>query len=94
VVNSHAEVGVWSPFDLRAPYARSGPMLQPWLADAQINRDRSLRLMYIAGLGLNLYQNVSIYDDMLRYRRVPNALFTGSLESRAYLRELIEQPEG
>ena len=28
-----------------------GPQLQPWLADAQVNRDRNLRLQYLAGLG-------------------------------------------
>ena len=45
--------------------------LQPWLKDAQINRDRNLRLQYLAGLGLNLYQSGPIYSEMLRIPEVP-----------------------
>ena len=49
------------------PTPASAPDLQPWLKDAQINRDRNLRLQYLAGLGLNLYQSDPIYADMLAY---------------------------
>ena len=50
----------------------------PWLHDAQINRDRNLRLQYLAGLGLNLYQSGPIYADMLCARaKFPDSLFTG-----------------
>ena len=46
---------------------------QPWLKDAQINRDRNLRLQYLAGRGLNLYRADVIYADMLNYAKDPTA---------------------
>ena len=36
--------------DLLTAYVSSGADLSPWLRDADINRDRSLRLQYMAGL--------------------------------------------
>ena len=42
-----------------------------------INRDRNLRLQYLAGLGLNWYQSGTIYSDMLEYRRFPDEIFVG-----------------
>ena len=35
-----------------------------WLSGAALNRDRNLRLQYLAGLGLNLYQSDAIYRNM------------------------------
>ncbi|MGH6919473.1 MAG: hypothetical protein ACREJ0_17410, partial [Geminicoccaceae bacterium] len=64
--------------------------LRPWLADAQINRDRNLRLQYLAGLGLNLYDQDIIYRDMLQYRVVPEDLFTGSPERVYALKAAID----
>ena len=46
-------------------------MLRPWLADAQINRDRNLRLQFLAGASLNMYDQAGIYSQMLQYRRYP-----------------------
>ena len=67
--------GFRSVVDLLATYAGQGPDLQPWLAGAEINRDRDLRLQYLAGLGLNLFKSGSIYLEMLNYRRFPEELF-------------------
>ena len=61
--------------------------LAPWLVDAEINRDSNLRLQYLAGMGLNSYQNAGIYDDMLKYRRFPENLFVGAESERQYLRQ-------
>ena len=47
-------------------------------AGAAINRDRDLRLQYLAGMGLNLFQSDAIYADILSYRRFPDNLFVGS----------------
>ena len=55
-----------SAVDLFSTYAGRKPDLEPWLRNATINRDRNLRLQYLAGLGLNLYQADVIYADMLR----------------------------
>ena len=35
--------------------------MENWLRDAQINTDRNLKLQFLAGLGLNLYQSDAIY---------------------------------
>ncbi len=48
------EIGMHSAIDLFATYAGRKPDLEPWLRNAQINRDRNLRLQYLAGMGLNL----------------------------------------
>ena len=44
---------------------------RPWLKDAQINRDRNLRLQYLAGRGLNLYHADAIFAEMLPYAQGP-----------------------
>ena len=60
--------------------------LRPWLADAQINRDRNLRLQFLAGLGVNGNVAPEIHQEMLLYRTFPDHLFTGSPASLATLR--------
>ena len=69
------EMGVHSATELAALYAGRGSDLAPWLADAQINDDRSLRLQYLAGLSLNDYNQDAIYAAILKYRKLPNDLF-------------------
>ena len=50
--------------------------MQPWLKDAQINRDRNLRLQYLAGRGLNLYRAGEIFAEMLPFAQDPrNVLY-------------------
>jgi spermidine synthase len=87
---SLGEVGFGSAMALFATYGGQARDLKPWLADAQINRDSNLRLQYLAGMGLNTYENASIYDEMLRYRRFPEGLFVGSEAAKQYLREAID----
>ena len=65
VAKSLSEIGMFSATDLFSTYAGKRPDLDPWMADAMINRDRNMRLQYLAGLGLNLYQSEAIYADML-----------------------------
>jgi spermidine synthase len=78
VAQSLREIGFNSVVDLFSTYAGNAKDLAPWLKDAPINRDRNLRLQYLAGLGLNLYQSGPIYSEMLVYRRQPQDLFVGS----------------
>ena len=54
VAQSLQNVGFQSVFDLFATYAGNARDLAPWLADAEINRDRNLRLQYLAGFRSNL----------------------------------------
>ena len=87
------EVGFPSGRDLLATYAGRGPELTEWMRGAQINHDRNLRLQYLAGMGLNLYAQGAIYDDMVKYRTFPTNLFTGSAEELLALRVAIEHPK-
>ena len=70
VAHSLGEVGMYSAIDLFSNYAGMKTDLAPWLADAAINRDRNLRLQYLAGMGFNLYQSEAIYADMLQVQPV------------------------
>ena len=70
------------------------PISTPWLADAIINRDRNLRLQYLAGMGFNLYQSEAIYADMLQYSRYPEDLFVGSDATKQALRAAIMRMQG
>jgi spermidine synthase len=87
------EIGFSSAADLFSTYAGQGRDLANWLKDAAINRDRNLRLQYLAGMGLNLYQSQAIYSDLLAYRRYPDNLFIGSDAQKAMLWEAIQQPK-
>jgi hypothetical protein len=52
------------------------------LKNAEINRDRNLRLQYLAGMGVNSSQSALIYDDMVVYRKFPEDLFVASDEGQ------------
>jgi hypothetical protein len=80
--------------DLFSNYAGMKADLAPWLADATINRDRNLRLQYLAGMGFNLYQSEAIYADMLQYSRYPEGLFVGSDSTKQTLRAAIQRMQG
>jgi spermidine synthase len=67
-------------------YAGRGQDLSPWMADAEINTDRNLKLQFIAGLALNLYDQDAIYRAMLAYRKFPEDFFTGAVELREAVR--------
>jgi spermidine synthase len=94
IAQSFREIGIYSAIDLFATYAGSATDLAPWLRDAQINTDRNLRLQYLAGLGLNLYESGPIYDQMVSYARYPESLFTGSDETLQALREAMAREHG
>ena len=89
------EIGMNSAVDLFATYAGRKSDLEPWLRDAQINRDRNLRLQYLAGFGLNLYQADVIYADMLRYvSKMPDDLFVASEATKRSLFSAIQTAQG
>ena len=79
VAESLREIGVNSAADLFATYAGQKSDLAAWLEGAEINRDGDLRLQYLAGWGINSQLENTIYLQMLRYRRRPVNLFTGSV---------------
>ena len=95
VAQSLREIGMNSAVDLFSTFAGRASDLAPWLADASINRDRNLRLQFLAGLGLNLYQSDTIYAGMLAYvRRFPDELFAGSPQTINALRAGIQREQG
>jgi spermidine synthase len=69
VCESLRQVELDSARRLLATYAAEGADLRPWLQNAQINRDRDLRLQYLAGMGLNSYQANAIYRALGLHRR-------------------------
>jgi len=85
---------VHSAVELAALYVGRGSDLSPWLADAQINDDRSLRLQYLAGLSLNDYNQDAIYNAILSYNRFPEDLFTGPADLREAVRKKLESTKG
>jgi len=89
VAQSLSEIGFYNGVDLLSTFAAQGPQLQPWLADAQVNRDRNLRLQYLAGLGVNKYEQAQIYSEILQFRNVPPNLFVGSPDRLAALSTAI-----
>jgi spermidine synthase len=91
VAQSLKEIGFYSAVDLLSTYAGQASDLRPWLQDAVINRDRNLRLQYLAGMGLNLHRESEIYDHMTAFgpRLSPN-VFSGSAALLEYLGRAIE----
>jgi spermidine synthase len=92
VAQSLREIGFNSAIDLFSTFAGRAADLKPYLKDASVNRDRNLRLQYLAGLGLNVYQAGPIYADMLQYRGDPGDLFVGSEQTLQALRSMIVNP--
>ncbi len=92
VAASLREVGIKSAYGLTATYVGRVAELGPWLQDAAINRDRNLRLQYLAGAGLNSFEPGLIYDNLLAFRRFPADLFVGTNVWTEALRKLIEKP--
>src|SRR5687768_2027686 len=88
---SLAQVGINSAVELFGTYAGSREDMANWLKDGAINTDRNLRLQYLAGLGLNLYQSALIYHAMIEETRYPEHLFTGSQRTLDELKAYIER---
>jgi spermidine synthase len=94
VKKSLSEIGINSAIDLLANYAGRASDMKEYTKDAPINHDNDLRLQFLAGLGLNLYQSDSIYSDILRYKKWPEGLFSGSEASMRELKEAIASAPG
>jgi hypothetical protein len=83
-----------SAVDLFSSYAGRASDLSEWLKDAAINRDRNLRMQYLAGSGLDLDDAAAIYAAMLAYRRFPSDLFVGTESRLGLLRNAIQATGG
>ena len=89
IADSLRQVGIFSAVDLFGTYAGQQADMKAWLSDAIINTDRNLKLQYLAGLGLNLYQSDAIYRSMIRDVVYPENLFEGTPETLQALRDKI-----
>jgi spermidine synthase len=89
ITKSLSEIGINSAVELFATYAGRRTDMANWLRDAQINTDANLKLQYLAGLGLNLYQSDAIYKAMSREARYPDELFAGKPETLDALKARI-----
>jgi len=80
VLESLRGIGIFGPADLLATYAGRSDDLSAWFQGAEINRDRDLRLQYLAGWGIDSRMEDRLYSKFLHYRKPPRDLFTGSPE--------------
>lgn len=87
VATSLAGVSLGSAGAVLATYAGRGRDLAPWLADAVINRERHLRLQYLAGLSANFDQRFLIFQTILQFRRYPSDLFQASAKTQGQLQK-------
>jgi len=95
VRRSLTEVGFYSTIDLLATFAGKPSDLANWLEGAPINVDRNLRLQYLAGMGLNLYEEERIFDNMVADGvAFPESFFTGSEYLLGELRQAIYYRQG
>jgi len=91
VAQSMREVLLTSAGDVFGTYAGRGRDLAPWLANAEINRERHLRLQYLAGLAANTDRRFAIFQAIVNYRRYPADLFIASAGIEAQLRSWYDE---
>ncbi|MEO8681565.1 MAG: fused MFS/spermidine synthase [Vicinamibacterales bacterium] len=91
VRQSLSEVTLTTAGALLSTYAGRAVDLAPWLADAEINRERQLRLQYLAGLAANTDERYLIFQSIVKYRRYPADLFAVSAELEGQLRRWYSQ---
>ena len=85
------DAGYNSGIDMLSTFAVQAPDLRQWLHGAAINRDRSLRLQYLAGLSLNTNAADTIYNTILKFARFPEDVFTGSSENVSLLKNSLQR---
>jgi spermidine synthase len=91
VAQSLRDIGFYSAANLLATFAGRAEDLKGWTNGAIINRDKGLKLQYLAGLGLNLYKANDIYQKMVAYGpRMPPNMFVGSSTTVDLLARMIE----
>jgi spermidine synthase len=89
VRESLSDVGFPSVLNLLSTYAANSADLRQWMRTAQINRDRNLRLQYLAGLGLNVNAGPEIFQQIISSRHFPNEVFTGSPSAMQPIEQMV-----
>jgi spermidine synthase len=93
VKQSMTEIGFNSATDMYATYLGDEPAMRDWLKGAQLNTDRDLRLMYLAGWGINAELADQLYRKILAMRKTPQAIFSGAPESQKTLYRKMLTPQ-
>jgi spermidine synthase len=75
VQRSLAEVDLGDVYSFLFQYLGQARDLRGWLADAQVNTDRSLRLQYLAGLSVDNFDTHEIFSAIAAHRRYPDNVF-------------------
>jgi len=96
VAESLRDIEIASSMDLMISFIAQRSDLAPWLEGAELNRDRDLRLEYLAGWGINSSLEDYLYRQLLSYRHPPRNLFEGSPQRVAWLLNTLssEAPGG
>jgi spermidine synthase len=85
------ETNVWrdAAIALLATYAGRAADMREWMKGAQINRDRNLRLQYLAGMSLNENMRTEILDNILKYYKFPEDVFIGSSQNIQVMKQAL-----
>jgi spermidine synthase len=78
VLQSLRDIGIGSAIDLFSTYAGGRTDLDPWIMGAELNTDADLRLQYIGGWGINSQLEDYLYLQIMKYRQLPQNMFSGS----------------
>jgi predicted membrane-bound spermidine synthase len=83
--------GACEAVELLATYAGAAQRMNEWTAGTEhlVNRDRNLRLQYIAGLYVNNFEATMILNNILANYSWPDEIFSGSQERIFALQELL-----
>jgi spermidine synthase len=86
--------GFESPVALFTTYAGRREDLTAWLEGAPINRDRNLRMQYLAGLGMDYDDAAAIFAGMITHMKFPEGIFTSSEGRVDSLRRTWQKSQG
>ncbi|MGH0031889.1 MAG: fused MFS/spermidine synthase [Myxococcota bacterium] len=84
-------VNIHSALDLLGAFAGQKSDMEGWLAEAQLNEDRNLRLEYLAGEALDLQIGDTIVRTMAHRLSYPTKLFEVTEEQERQLRESLRR---
>jgi spermidine synthase len=86
-------LGLGNALDLLSTYAGRKQDIATWLATAEINRDRNLRLQYLAGTHLDSNQGEKAHLQIVERRKFPDDLFKGKTATIIELRKILEDSQ-
>jgi spermidine synthase len=89
VLQSLRDVRLDSAVDLMGTYSGRASDITDWVRGAEINRDRNLRLQYMAGMAVDENGSFYTYYEMMKRFRYPDEVFTISDEHKARLKKML-----